>query len=169
MGYYRAPEKSAETFEPDGWVRTGDRGRIDEDGHVYLTGRVKEIFKTAKGKYVAPAPIEGRFLETHLAEQACLTGHGLAQTVMTLVLAEAVLERDEAEIIEDNGRARIGDVKHEQIGALILSREPWSQENDVLTHTLKIKRDELENRYAAEIAAAGDRMREGEPLFAISC
>jgi len=59
--------------------------------------------------------------------------------------------------------------KHEQIGALIVSREPWSQENDVLTHTLKIKRDELEKRYAAEIAAAGDRMREGESLFAISC
>ena len=173
MGYYRDPEKTAQTFEPDGWVRTGDRGRIDEDGHVYLTGRVKEIFKTARGKYVAPAPIEGRFLETHLAEQACLTGHGLAQTVMALVLAEAVLERDEAELIAEllEHTAAVNRYldKHEKIGALIVSREPWSQENDVLTHTLKIKRDELEKRYVAEIAAAGDRMRKGEPLFAIKC
>ena len=173
LGYYRDPEKTAQTFAPDGWVRTGDRGRIDEDGHVYLTGRVKEIFKTARGKYVAPAPIEGRFLETHLAEQACLTGHGLAQTVMALVLAEAILERDEAELIaellEHTAAVNRHLDKHEQIGALIVSREPWSQENDVLTHTLKIKRDELEKRYAAEIAAAGDRMRKGEPLFAIKC
>lgn len=173
MGYYRDPEKTAETFAPDGWVHTGDRGRIDEDGHVYLTGRVKEIFKTARGKYVAPAPIEGRFLETHLAEQACLTGHGLAQTVMAVVLAEAVRERDEAELIAELLEHTVAVnkflEKHEQIGALIVSREPWSQENDVLTHTLKIKRDALEKRYIAEIALAGDRMREGEPLFAIRC
>ena len=172
MGYYQAPEKTAETFEPDGWVHTGDRGRIDEDGHIYLTGRVKEIFKTARGKYVAPAPIEGRFLETHLAEQACLTGHGLAQTVMTVVLAEAVLQRDAeelvAELLAHTAALNASLDKHEQIGALIVSREPWSQENDVLTHTLKIKRDALEQRYAEEIAAAGDRMREGEPLFVIT-
>ena len=171
MGYYRAPEKTAETFAPDGWVHTGDRGRIDADGHVYLTGRVKEIFKTAKGKYVAPAPIEGRFLETHLAEQACLTGHGLAQTVMTVVLAEAALSREEedviAELLAHTAEVNTHLEKHAQIGALIVSREPWSQENEVLTHTLKIKRDEIDQRYAAEIAAAGDRMREGEPLFVI--
>lgn len=171
MGYYQAPEKTAETFEPDGWVRTGDRGRIDDDGHVYLTGRVKEIFKTAKGKYVAPAPIEGRFLETHLAEQACLTGHGLSQTVMTLVLAEAAAARSDeevfSELLEHVAAINAKLDKHERMGALVVSREPWSQENDVLTHTLKIKRDQLEERYAQEIAAAGDRMREGEQLFVI--
>jgi long-chain acyl-CoA synthetase len=171
MGYYRAPDKTAETFAPDGWVHTGDRGRIDADGHVYLTGRVKEIFKTARGKYVAPAPIEGRFLETHLAEQACLTGHGLAQTVMTVVLAEAALAREKedviAELLAHTAEVNTYLEKHAQIGAVIVSREPWSQENEVLTHTLKIKRDEIERRYEAEIAAAGDRMREGEPLFVI--
>ena len=171
LGYYRAPEKTAETFLPDGWVRTGDRGYIDADGHVYITGRVKEIFKTAKGKYVAPAPIEGRFLETPLVEQACLTGMGLAQTVMIAVLSAPAMAMD-AETV--TARLREGVLAlneriepHERIGALIVSRTPWSQENGVLTHTLKIKRDAVEERFAQEIAAAGDRMRVGEPLFVI--
>ena len=169
LGYYRDPEKTAETFEPDGWVHTGDRGRIDEDGHVYITGRVKEIFKTARGKYVAPAPIEGRFLDTPLAEQACLTGHGLAQTVMVVVVSEAA-----SAMSDDAIAAQLTDwvqsvnqtlEKHERIGALIIGRTPWSQENGVLTHTLKIKRDTVEERYSAELEQAGDRMRHGEPLF----
>jgi len=169
MGYYKAPDKTAETFGADGWVHTGDRGRIDADGHLYLTGRVKEIFKTAKGKYVAPAPIEGRFLDTHLAEQACLTGLGLAQTVMLLVLTEDTVNMDDQELsaalLEHTAALNSGLDKHEQIGALLVSRTPWSQENGVLTHTLKIKRDQVEERYAAAIAAAGDRMRDSEPLF----
>ena len=169
MGYYQAPEKTAETFEDDGWVHTGDRGRMDEEGHLYITGRVKEIFKTAKGKYVAPAPIEGRFLETSLAEQACLTGPGLAQTVMILVLAEGASGKSDEELgtalLEHTAALNRGLDKHEQIGALIVSRTPWSQENRVLTHTLKIKRDQVEERFAREIEAAGDRMRHNEPLF----
>jgi long-chain acyl-CoA synthetase len=169
MGYYRAPEKTAETFEADGWVHTGDRGRIDEDGHLHLTGRVKEIFKTAKGKYVAPAPIEGRFLETPLVEQACLTGLGLAQTVMLVVLTEpAAAQSDEAlgaALLEHTAAINAGLDKHERIGALTVSRTPWSQENDILTHTLKIKRDAVEAHFSAEIADAGERMRHGEPLF----
>jgi long-chain acyl-CoA synthetase len=171
MGYYREPEKTADTFEADGWVHTGDRGRIDEDGHLYITGRVKEIFKTARGKYVAPAPIEGKFLETPLAEQCCLTGHGLAQTVMVLVLSDAASGKSDAGIaaalISHCTALNAGLPKHERIGALILSRTQWSQENAVLTHTLKIRRDQVEERFAADIAAAGERMREGEPLFAL--
>jgi long-chain acyl-CoA synthetase len=172
MGYYRAPEITAKTFLKDGWVRTGDRGRIDEDGYLFITGRVKEIFKTAKGKYVAPAPIEGRFLDTNLAEQACLSGVGLAQTVMMLVLSEAATQQDEgkilAELLDHTAALNATLDKHEQIGALIVSRTPWSHENGVLTHTLKIKRDQVEERFAEQTALAGDRMRAGEPLFVIS-
>jgi long-chain acyl-CoA synthetase len=172
MGYYRAPEITAETFLKDGWVRTGDRGRIDEDGYLFITGRVKEIFKTAKGKYVAPAPVEGRFLDTNLAEQACLSGVGLAQTVMMLVLSDAATRQDDdkilAELLDHTAALNANLDKHEQIGALIVSRTPWSHENGVLTHTLKIKRDQVEERFAEQIALAGDRMRVGEPLFMIT-
>jgi long-chain acyl-CoA synthetase len=172
MGYYRAPEITAETFLNDGWVRTGDKGHVDDDGYLFITGRVKEIFKTAKGKYVAPAPIEGLFLDTNLAEQACLSGLGLAQTVMMLVLSDAAIQRDEdnilAELLHHTAALNTNLDKHEQIGALIVSRTPWSHENGVLTHTLKIKRDQVEERFAEQIVLAGDRMRVGEPLFMIT-
>ncbi len=171
LGYFNAPDKTADTFEADGWVHTGDRGRFDEDGHVYITGRLKEIFKTAKGKYVAPAPIEGSFLETPLAEQACLTGLGMAQTVMITVLSASALG-----LAEDEAFGRLRDwvrsvnsglEKHERIGAVIVSRTPWTQENGVLTHTLKIKRDAVESRYREELKQAGDRMRESDELVVI--
>lgn len=171
LGYYNDTEKTAETFEAGGWVHTGDRGRIDDDGHVYITGRVKEIFKTARGKYVAPAPIEGRFLESVLVEQACLTGMGLAQTVMIAVLSESAREAS----VDDLGRQLIdwsetinaSLEKHERIGALIVSHTPWSQENEVLTHTLKIKRDAVESLYQKELIEAGERLRKGESIFVL--
>ena len=171
LGYYNAPDKTAETFEADGWVHTGDRGRIDEDGHIYITGRVKEIFKTAKGKYVAPAPIEGQFLDTPLVEQACLTGQGFAQTVMIAVLSAAAAELSDEEVanqlVEWTQSINSKQEKHARIGALIIGRTPWAQENGVLTHTLKIKRDAVDDLYASELEAAGERMRHGEPLFVI--
>lgn len=171
LGYYNDNEKTRETFEADGWVHTGDRGRIDDDGHVFITGRVKEIFKTARGKYVAPAPIEGRFIEAVAAEQACLTGLGLTQTVMIAVLAESVAERSDdslaEELIDWTQGINATLEKHERIGALILTRAAWTQENEMLTHTLKMKRDAVEKKYEAALAQAAERMRDSEPLFVI--
>lgn len=169
LGYYKSPEKTAETFGEDGWVHTGDKGYIDEDGHLFITGRVKEIFKTAKGKYVAPAPIEGRFLETPLVEQACLTGLGLAQTVLLVVPSEQGGALEKADL-HAALLACVRDLnqnldKHERVGALILSRTPWALENGFLTHTLKLKREQIELTFEEAIAAAGDRMRGGEALF----
>lgn len=170
-GYYNAPDKTAETFTLDGWVHTGDRGYVDDEGHLFITGRVKEIFKTAKGKYVAPAPIEGRFLDTPLAAQVCLTGMGLAQTVMVLVPSESAAKLKKADLhqvlLDHTASLNQGLEKHERIGALILSPTPWAMENGFLTHTLKLKRDQIEERLKDLIAAAGDRMRGGEPLFII--
>src|SRR5690606_24909900 len=60
LGYFKAPEKTAETITPDGFLKTGDIGEIDAEGRLKITGRVKDLFKTSKGKYVAPAPIENR-------------------------------------------------------------------------------------------------------------
>jgi long-chain acyl-CoA synthetase len=149
-GYYNMPEKTAETFI-DGWVHTGDKVRIDEDGFYYITGRVKDYFKTIQGKFVAPTPIENIFTENPYTEQICLLGRGYSKTVMTSVLSAIALEQPR-EVIETALLERVKAVntevdKHARIGAVIISSEPWSIENRVLTPTMKIRRERVEELF----------------------
>jgi len=85
-GYFRDPERTAETFR-DGWVHTGDRARVDVDGFYYITGRIKDYFKTIHGKFVAPGPIEDAFARLALVDQRCLLGRGFSKTVMVCTLS----------------------------------------------------------------------------------
>ena len=158
VGYYKDPEKTTETFV-DGWVHTGDKGYIDDDGFVFLTGRVKDYFKTIQGKFVAPTPIENRFAECGLAEQLCLLGRGYSKTVMVVVLTAAAqqMDRDELEsLLRDKADQVNRQIeKHARIGAVIVADEPWTIENEFLTPTMKIRREQVEGRYgerAAELA-----------------
>ena len=149
-GYFRMPEKTAELLR-DGWLHTGDKARVDEDGFIYLTGRVKEYFKTLQGKFVAPPPIEGDFARNPLAEQQCLLGRGLSKTVMVAVLSEDARQKPR-EAIEASLLGTVAEInerveRHARIGALIVSGEPWSVENEVLTPTLKLRRDKVEERF----------------------
>ena len=149
-GYYKQPEKTAELIR-DGWLHTGDKARVDEDGFLYITGRVKDYFKTIQGKFVAPPPIEGQFAENVFVEQQCLMGRGFSKTVMVAVLTEGARSADRASVeasIHDSVTAINGSVeKHARIGAVILSEEPWSIENEILTPTLKIKRDKIDGEF----------------------
>ncbi len=149
-GYYKNPEKTAETFV-DGWVYTGDKARVDEDGFYYITGRVKDYFKTIQGKFVAPTPMENIFAENDFTEQLCLLGRGYSKTVMTCVLSDTAQERPKEEI-EAELRERVAAVndevdKHARIGAVMISREPWGIDNGILTPTLKIRREKVEERF----------------------
>jgi len=150
-GYYRQPEKTAELIR-DGWIHTGDKARIDEDGFIYITGRVKDYFKTIQGKFVAPPPIEGEFAYNPFVEQQCLMGRGFSKTVMVAVLTESAQARPrdevEASLRETVATINEGVEKHARIGAVIVSTEPWSIENEVLTPTLKIRRDKIDERFA---------------------
>ena len=150
-GYYRQDDKTAELIR-DGWLHTGDKVRVDEDGFLYITGRVKDYFKTIQGKFVAPPPIEGAFAKNPHAEQQCLLGRGFSKTVMVAVLTAEAQNSPEQEI-EDSILSTIREInqeieKHARIGAVIVSREPWSIENEVLTPTLKIRREKVEERFA---------------------
>lgn len=155
-GYYKMPEKSAETFV-DGWVHTGDKGYVDGDGFVYLTGRVKDYFKTIQGKFVAPAPIENIFVKNKWTEQICLLGRGYSKTVMVCVLSDVAQKQDrsviEKALLEQAAEVNRNVDKHAYVGAVIMSTEPWTIENAMLTPTLKIRREEVENRF-------GERARE---------
>jgi long-chain acyl-CoA synthetase len=150
-GYYRQEDKTAELIR-DGWLHTGDKVRVDEDGFLYITGRVKDYFKTIQGKFVAPPPIEGAFAKNPHVEQQCLLGRGFSKTVMVAVLTEEARNSPEQEI-EDSILSTTREInqeieKHARIGAVIVSREPWSIENEVLTPTLKIRREKVEERFA---------------------
>ena len=97
LGYYKEEALTRQTFTPDGWLHTGDKGRLESDGYLRITGRVKDLFKTSKGKYVAPAPIEDR-LVMHASVGACVvTGANLGQPVGIVMLnAEAVQQARDA-------------------------------------------------------------------------
>ena len=168
-GYYKMPEKTAETFV-DGWVYTGDKARIDDDGFIFLTGRVKDYFKTIQGKFVAPTPIENEFAKNPHTEQICLLGRGYSKTVMVCVLSAIAQESDDGDIsaaLVEHATAVNKDVdKHARIGAVIVSRDPWTIDNAMLTPTLKIRREQIEGRFGERAQElAHDAAVQGELLL----
>ncbi len=150
-GYYRDPEKTAEVLTPDGFYRTGDLGEIDREGYVRITGRAREQFKTAKGKFVSPTHIEGKLLENQAIEQICLMGSDLPHTIAVAVLSEQARQsaRDalQASLAATVDRVNRVLEKHEQVGKLVVVSEPWTIDNGLLTPTLKLKRHVVEQRY----------------------
>jgi len=150
-GYYKDPEKTAETITPDGFLRTGDQGEIDQNGFLKITGRVKDIFKTDKGKYVAPAPIELDLSKNTYIEQVCVVGSNLPQT-MALVVLSADAKDESAEAVTASLEQTMHEVntgleKHERMKKIVVMKEEWTIENDLLTPSLKIKRNVLEKRF----------------------
>lgn len=154
--YYRQPELTAECMV-DGYFKTGDKGEIDSDGYVRITGRIKDIFKSSKGKYIVPAPIENRLLGTGLVEQACVVGDARKQPVAVVVLSAEAAEGHSREALSAELAAILTATNaqsesHAVLDGLIVAAEPWTPENGILTPTLKVKRDQVEQQFAAYIA-----------------
>ena len=162
-GYYKEPEMTAACYTEDGFFRTGDRGEYDSEGRLRITGRVKELFKSSKGKYVAPAPIENLLNAHEHVEMSCVTGSGLPQPIGLVQLSEAlrrklksqgnhrgVLGTDLAALLEQINR-RVEE--WERLGCLIVVREEWAIENGFLTPTMKIKRSIIDDRYGPHFEA----------------
>ncbi|HET7796974.1 AMP-binding protein [Nevskia sp.] len=155
-GYYKDPEKTAELFTADGWLRTGDKGHIDADGYLFITGRVKEIFKTLKGKYVSPAPVEGKFgINTHV-EQMCLVGAGLFQPMLVLSLNADARKLPKAELeagLVSTMKAVNETLEpHEEIAKIVVTKDTWTIDNGLMTPTMKVRRNEIEKRYGELLA-----------------
>jgi long-chain acyl-CoA synthetase len=154
VGYHRRPDLNAECFTEDGFFRTGDRGERGADGMLRLTGRIKEPFKTAKGEYVAPAPIENRLNAHPMVELSLVSGVGQPAAYAMVVLAEDLRARAgdaavRARVQEELGRL-LEDVNrelpaHERLRMIVVANEPWSIENGFLTPTMKIRRSRIES------------------------
>nr|WP_279010076.1 AMP-binding protein [Aeromonas jandaei] len=157
VGYYKDPEHSAEAIDAEGWLHTGDMGKLDKEGYLTITGRMKDVFKTAKGKYVAPVPIEGLLGQEPIIEQLCVIGYGMPQPIALVQLAESAMKgnREEVNARLEAARVRVNDQleSHAKIRGILVVKTPWNIENGVLTPTMKIKRHLLEQKYAQ----VGDR------------
>ncbi|MGP6428164.1 AMP-binding protein [Pseudomonas pharyngis] len=161
LGYFKEPQKTAETLTEDGFLRTGDKGEQDAEGRLRLTGRLKEIFKTSKGKYVAPAPIENRLAVHSRIEQVCVVGDGLSAPLGLCVLsavgreeARAPLHSSLEKLLEEVNAVLD---KHERLRRLVVVKDSWAVENGFLTPTLKIKRNIIEDTYGARFEEWSER------------
>ena len=157
MGYYKDARGTEEAFTADGFLRTGDLVEIEPDGIVRIVGRIKEQFKTSKGKYVAPAPIEMKLAAHPDVESCCLMGSGMASPFAVVVLSAEARERPRPAVAEalarllDSVNAQLE--HHERLAFLVVTEEPWTIGNGLLTPTLKLKRGSLEQRYLARVEA----------------
>ena len=162
LGYYKEPELTQQAMTADGWLKTGDKGGMDAEGNLKITGRVKDLFKTSKGKYVAPAPIEDKLVMHGSIEACCVTGANLGQP-----LALAMLNPDATKLaataegkaeLEASLTAHIKSINelldpHEQLDCLVVTAEAWSVENDLITPTFKVKRNRIEDLFAKNYEA----------------
>ena len=158
QGYYRDPARTQEALLPGGWLRTGDRGEVDANGVLRLTGRLKDIFKTSRGKHISPYTIEDS-LSQHPAIEACMvTGRVNHEQPFALVMLNA--DASLAATISKAERASLAAAltehihavnsslgEHEKLSLLAIVTKPWTPENSLLTPTLKIKRRQIEHTY----------------------
>jgi long-chain acyl-CoA synthetase len=148
LGYFKEPGLTAESFE-DGFLKTGDEGSIDENGYLTITGRIKDQFKTSKGKYIMPAPIETKLLEHPLISQACVVGSGMtsAFVLCTLTPTDQASESLGSDLSNYLDQVNSKLDHHERLSKMVICKEEWSIPNGLLTPTLKIKRKSIESYY----------------------
>jgi long-chain acyl-CoA synthetase len=158
LGYYKDIDKTNEIIK-DGWLHTGDEGEIDKDGFLRITGRVKDIFKTSKGKYIAPSPIEMKLSENSNIEQVCVVGTGIPQPIALVVLSDNAKKsiNYKASIEETLKDVNQTLDKHEIIHNLIVVDDVWTVENKFLTPSMKIKRKTIEKKYQANYSTWYDQ------------
>ena len=170
-GYYNKPEATAEAFTEDGWFRTGDAGYIDGNGALFLTDRIKDLFKTSNGKYIAPQAIEARLGEDKYIEQVAVIGDK-RKYVTALIVPDYEALKDFAvknkiayksmeELLRDERVVEMlaqrmeqlqkGLASFEKIKKFTLLPKAFTMESGELTNTLKIRRPVINRNFAKEI------------------
>lgn len=148
VGYYKEPEKTAEMFTEDGFLRTGDVGEYDHERFLSITGRIKDQFKTDKGKYVTPSQIELKLSKNKDIEQVCVVGMGIPQPIALIVPSEAGKAKDPAafaqsiwDTIEEINPSLMA---HEKLEKAVIMKEEWSVDNGLMTPSMKVRRPRVE-------------------------
>ena len=161
LGYYKEPEMTAGCYTSEGFFRTGDLGEVDEAGRLRITGRVKDLFKTSKGKYVAPVPIENKLSEHPKIEAVCVCGANRDSAYALMLLSEETRKQLESgfprEALYSELSSLVTQVNaslppHEKLEFAVVVKEPWTSDNGFLTPTMKIRRNIIEERYEPSAA-----------------
>jgi long-chain acyl-CoA synthetase len=159
LGYYKDQDQTNQALTEDGWLRTGDKGVLDAEGGLRISGRVKDLFKTSKGKYVAPAPIEDKLVTHSAVEACCVIGANLGQPLGIVMLnmdasRRAAADHAERMALERSLAAHLEVINllldpHERLDCLVVVSEPWTVESGLITPTFKVRRNRIEHEYAA--------------------
>jgi len=148
--YYKNEEVTNETLK-DGWLHTGDKGHIDDDGFLYITGRIKDMFKTSKGKYIEPGVLEAYFGDVSEFSQLCVVGLNCDQPLLLAVPSESAKNNKDttnskvSKILE---KVNSGLDNYKKMSKIIFVKEDWVPENGMTTPTLKIKRAKIDEKFS---------------------
>ena len=152
-GYYNDPETTNNTIK-NGWLYTGDRGRIDDEGNLYITGRVKDAFKTTTGEFVEPGKIEALFGDVTEFEQMCVAGFGIAAPILLVVPSEGAnsIDKDTLKQQLNNKLESVNkdQVSFRKVSTIVIMKEAWTPENGLCTPTLKIKRVKIDEKFMSK-------------------
>lgn len=162
-GYYKEEKQTQDTIK-DGWLYTGDEGHIDSKGFLKITGRVKDLFKTSKAKYVAPAPIEMKLSANKNIEQVCVVGENIPQPIALITLSEYGKSRPAEDVVASLSKTlTVVNPKfdaHERLKKIIVLDQEWTIENNLLTPSMKIKRNEVEKLHKENYVSWYEREEE---------
>ena len=171
QGYWNNPEATRQVLLPDGWLNSGDTARIDEQGHVYITGRLKEIIVMSNGEKISPVDMENAIAQDALFEQVMVLGEAKPFLSVVAVLnaerwqkisaehgisanANGFAAKDVQSVILQRVGARLGAFPgYAQVRRTVVTLEPWTIENGLLTPTMKLKRARVMEKFNAEIDA----------------
>jgi len=150
LGYYNDSKTTNSTIK-NGWLHTGDKGKIDDDGYLYITGRVKDTFKTSKGEFIDPAKIEALFGEVEYFGQMCVVGLGIPQPIMLVNISEIGKKLKNNELIEklENKLSSVNSkvFNYLRVSTIVICKDEWTPQNEILTPTMKIKRGNVDKMY----------------------
>ena len=152
-GYYKNDELTNTTLR-GGWLHTGDKGFLDEDNYLHITGRVADSFKTSKGEYIEPLTLEQHFVNINEIEEVCVVGLGIAQPLCLIQLSE-IGKNTSTEVISKMLTDRLAEVNsdlvnYKKISTLIIVKDEWTQQNGIVGPTQKLKRGAIEDKYSKD-------------------